>query len=111
MLWETCFDVEEAIDGAEAIVKLETSTFAAVLTDLTMPNVDGAALLAWIATNRPSLVSCTFVITGGATKPTLMEWLATFDRRRLFVKPCDSDAMATTITAAIEQNGGGGDGA
>jgi len=97
----TTFDVAEACDGHEAITQLEANTFAAILTDLVMPRVDGAALVDWIAKNRPHLVACTFVITGGAAHPRLKAWLATFDSERVFFKPCDPEAVAARISATI----------
>jgi CheY-like chemotaxis protein len=95
------FDVVEAADGKDAIAQLEAGAFDAVLTDLAMPRLDGAALVDWITANRPELAPKTFVITGGASLPRLKAWLAAFDQSRVFSKPFDPAAIAARITATI----------
>ena len=39
------YAVEAAANGEEALVKIETNSFAAILTDLMMPRMDGFQLL------------------------------------------------------------------
>jgi DNA-binding response OmpR family regulator len=98
---KTTFDVVEATDGADAIRKLEADSFAAVLTDLAMPIIDGVGLIAWIQMHRPALVPCTFLVTGGARDARQKEWLATFDAHRVFVKPVEASEIIARIYAAI----------
>ncbi len=47
------YDVTVAADGAEALLMFKTASFDLVITDLTMPNVDGIQLLRILRT-RPS---------------------------------------------------------
>jgi two-component system chemotaxis response regulator CheY len=98
------FEVVESMDGRDAITKLEAIEVAAILTDLVMPRVDGAALVDWIAANRPHLFARTFVITGGATIPRLKQWLATFDQKRVFLKPCEPEVIVACIAATLENS-------
>jgi CheY-like chemotaxis protein len=101
-LLQTTFDIVEAADGADAITKLEGADFAAVLTDLAMPVVDGVMLVGWIEVHRPKLLPCTFVVTAGPTDARLKQWLQTFDAGRVFDKPIDPAAVVVRIYAAIE---------
>jgi CheY-like chemotaxis protein len=45
VLGEEGFDVEEAVDGADALGKLGTSVYDAIVSDLEMPRLDGLSLL------------------------------------------------------------------
>jgi two-component system cell cycle response regulator len=42
----SAYELEEAVDGTEALRKLKTETFDVVVTDLSMPGVDGFGVLA-----------------------------------------------------------------
>lgn len=46
--------VETAIDGVDALHKLETDTFDLVLSDINMPNMDGCELAASIRLSKKS---------------------------------------------------------
>jgi CheY-like chemotaxis protein len=96
------FDVVEASNGAEAIARLEADEFEVVVTDLVMPNVDGAALVDWIGANRPTLAPCTFVATAGAAGARLKAWLEAFDERRVLSKPLEASHVLEQIRAAVE---------
>jgi two-component system chemotaxis response regulator CheY len=39
------YDVDEAVDGADALRKAKGKSFNAVVTDVNMPNMDGIALI------------------------------------------------------------------
>jgi two-component system, NtrC family, sensor kinase len=59
------YDVIVASDGQEAIDLLVSGSPAdAVLTDLSMPEVDGPQLFAWLETHRPELAQRTIFVTG-----------------------------------------------
>lgn len=60
------FDYDTARDGREALDKLETGGFNLVLTDMTMPRLDGMTLLKEIKNRWPRL--SVIVITGYAQK-------------------------------------------
>jgi len=48
ILEEAGYDVVAAVDGMDALVALGRSTFAAVVSDIVMPNMDGLTLTARI---------------------------------------------------------------
>lgn len=55
--------VEVANDGADAIRKLSSSSYDAVVTDLMMPNVDGTGVVAFMEAEQPELLQRTVVLT------------------------------------------------
>ena len=49
------YDVDEAADGASALLLLKAPTHDLLLLDLQMPNVDGFDVLAYVQRHRPEL--------------------------------------------------------
>ncbi len=47
------YEVETSVDGADAIAKLQESTFDLVILDLMMPRTDGVGVVDWISENAP----------------------------------------------------------
>ncbi len=59
------YSVATAASGVEALPMLETGDFLGVVSDMRTPGgVDGADVHAWLAANRPGLVSKLIFITG-----------------------------------------------
>jgi len=59
------YSVATAASGVEALPMLETGEFLGVVSDMRTPGgVDGADVHAWLAMNRPGLVSKLIFITG-----------------------------------------------
>ena len=59
------YAVLTAASGADALPMLEKGDFLGVVSDMRTPGgVDGADVHAWLATNRPTLVSKLIFITG-----------------------------------------------
>ena len=65
------YDVEAASDGAEGIERFSRDTFAAVVTDLRMPQVNGMTVLSRIQEVGPE--TPVIVITGHGTVETAVE--------------------------------------
>jgi DNA-binding response OmpR family regulator len=59
------FDVVRAVDGMAACEILQPGAhFDVVLSDVTMPRLDGLGLLRWVRANRSDLVSRCLFMTG-----------------------------------------------
>jgi DNA-binding NtrC family response regulator len=59
------YGVVAVVSGADALNVLARETFLGVVSDMRTPGgVDGADVYAWIAANRPELVSRVIFITG-----------------------------------------------
>jgi CheY-like chemotaxis protein len=62
------FAVETASDGVEAIDKLRTNSYSAILLDLRMPQTDGFAVLDFLKQNSPDLLPNVLVVTASLTR-------------------------------------------
>lgn len=57
------FDTVEASDGREAIQKLESGRFSALVLDLMMPHVDGFGVVDHLLKSQPRMVKRTVLLT------------------------------------------------
>lgn len=67
------YNVEGALGGRDAIMKMEQNKYDLVFTDLKMPEVDGITLIRWIKKSRPSIGIV--IITGYPSQDTIKEAL------------------------------------
>jgi DNA-binding NtrC family response regulator len=68
------YEVEAASNGREALGKIDTHDYHAVLLDLGMPYVHGSTLLSIIGQTKPALLRRVLVMTGapdGAVDPLI----------------------------------------
>lgn len=90
--WEMAF-VES---GEAALESLAKDSFDVVITDMRMPGMDGAQLLAEIAEHYPEIVR--IVLSGQADKESVMR--STQNVHQYLSKPCDPDVLITTVSRA-----------
>jgi CheY-like chemotaxis protein len=57
------YRVDVAVDGQEAIEKLQSNEYDAVVTDLMMPRVDGIGVVRYLQDSQPDLLRRTIVLT------------------------------------------------
>jgi DNA-binding response OmpR family regulator len=89
--------VDSARDGAEAIARLEVESYAVLVVDLMMPNVDGYALIDHLKARggvRPAII----VISAGDT--AALRRLDGSMVHSILRKPFDIDVLGDLITAA-----------
>ncbi len=67
------YQIEGALGGREAILKMEQGNYDLVFTDLKMPEVDGITLIRWIKKSRPNIGIV--IITGYPSQDTMKEAL------------------------------------
>ncbi|MSR46425.1 MAG: sigma-54-dependent Fis family transcriptional regulator [Planctomycetes bacterium] len=92
------YSVEEAPDGATALVKAREKSYAAVLTDLRMPGMDGLELLDALRQEQPELP--VILLTAHGTVPTAVDAM----RRGAFnflTKPFDQVELSQVMERAI----------
>ena len=97
------FDITQAADGTEAIELLETGSYDAVVTDLSMPKLGGDGLVRWLEENQPAVARRVVVLTGGSSDPAQAAWLQGFDQERVLSKPCDVGELVRAIGAAVDE--------
>lgn len=96
------YAVEEAIDGEEALTKLQSDIFNLVVADVWMPRLNGIDLLQQMRKVSPG--TPVFVITGGAARIPIESTAAmarTWGADQVFYKPFDNE----DLIASIRQSG------
>ena len=92
------YEVDVAIDGAQAIARLGERQYNAVVTDLKMPNIGGLELLSWVRSNDPGLP--VIIITAHGTVDTAVEALK-LGAADYVTKPFDQDELKVIIAKAL----------
>lgn len=90
-------DVELARSADEAIDRLGTEDFHAVLADLMMPDGTGMDLHAWIAKRRPHLLDRMVFMTGGAFTAKGREFLARVDNPVVEKPVVEAELLAALV--------------
>lgn len=92
------YAVDEAVDGEEALTRLQSSTFDLVIADVWMPRLNGIDLLQRMRTISPN--TPVFVVTGGAARIPIESTAAmarTWGADHVFYKPFDNENLIATI--------------
>ncbi len=92
-------EIDTAVDGGEAIAKLQNELFHLVVSDVRMPVVGGMELLSWVREQQPGLP--VILITAHGTVANAVEALkqGAFD---YVAKPFDKTELQGTIDKALE---------
>jgi len=93
------FDVSTAAGGAEALELLASETFAVVVSDMRMPLMDGAALLATIRERSPDTVR--MLLTGQADTQSAISAINDGQIFRFLTKPCAADVLHKALEDAV----------
>ncbi len=97
------FDVDTALGAAEALVKVaEAGPYAVVISDMRMPEMDGAAFLAMVRDVAPDTVR--MAITGYADLETAGRAINEGNIFRFLTKPCEKPNLVANLNAALEQH-------
>lgn len=100
ILEEEGYEIEIALSGAEALVKIKEKPFDIVITDLKMPGMDGMELLRILRKDYPDVI--VIMITGFSTVETAVEAmkLGAFD---YIPKPFTPDEVSVVVKKAVEK--------
>ena len=85
-----------AASGAEALEKMGATPFDVIVSDMRMPNMDGAALLTKVSELYPSIAR--IVLSGHADSEAGMRAIAI--THQFLHKPCDADKLKEAIDRA-----------
>ena len=97
------FNTSIALGGACALAEIERSgPFAVVVSDMRMPDMDGAQLLAKVRISAPDTVRV--MLTGNADMQTAVRAVNDGNIFRFLTKPCTKDTLAKTLTASLVQH-------
>lgn len=91
--WETHF----AASGQEALDEMDKAPFDAVVTDMRMPEMDGAELLERIKDSYPEVIR--IVLSGQSEKEAMLRSIA--PAHQYLAKPCDLRELKLRLTQAF----------
>ena len=92
------WDMVFATSGAAALEELERGRFDVVVSDMRMPAMDGATLLAAIRDRDPSVTR--IILSGHADRELVMKALPV--AHQYLGKPCDAEVLRTVIERACD---------
>ena len=96
------FDVHTANSGAEALELLSSVPVAVVVSDMRMPQMDGATFLAHVRARHPDVVR--ILLTGQTDTQAAIKAVNEGQIYRFLTKPCPSDVLVDEIGSAAELN-------
>ena len=96
------FQIETAGSGEQALEKLaKNGPFAVVVSDMRMPEMDGAQFLAKVMVKFPQ--SMRIMLTGNSDLPAAMRAVNEGNIYRFLTKPCEKDELVSILNAALVQ--------
>src|SRR5689334_6208668 len=97
------FHLDSALGAEKALAAIERDgPYAAIVTDLQMPGMNGLELLARVKEISPDTVR--IMLTGQADLSTAIAAVNQGSIFRFLTKPCSAEEMTVTLDAAIEQH-------
>lgn len=96
------FTVHTATGGAEALERLETEPVAVVVSDMRMPQMDGATFLSEVRLRHPNVVR--ILLTGQADTQAAITAVNQGQIYRFLTKPCPPEVLLEEIGSAVELN-------
>ena len=96
------FDVDVARSGAEALINVANAEYDVVLSDLNMPEMDGAGLYDALSSDYPELVARTGFITGD-TMGVASQRMLRVSQRPFMEKPVTPSELRRLVQKLLEQ--------
>jgi HD-like signal output (HDOD) protein len=94
------WDMVFALGGPAGLQEVENSKFDIVVTDMRMPILDGAALLARVKELQPHAIR--LVLSGQTDSQTTMK--SVFTAHQFLAKPCDAEKLRNVVKRCCELN-------
>jgi len=94
------FACDQASDGAEALEKLKTNRYAAILLDLKMPNVDGIGVLTYLRDNFPDRLGRVLIVTA-SLMPTELKLVEEFKICGVVRKPFHVEELLASVKNCV----------
>ncbi|MEE9217609.1 MAG: response regulator [Acidobacteriota bacterium] len=101
ILTEGRFRADTASDGLEALRKLSTGSYDAVLLDLKMPEMDGRSLYEQICKQYPELTKRVIFATGDTVGEETRQFLQNCGRP-ILSKPFEIDRLINTLSTVVQ---------
>ena len=95
------YDLTCATSGAEGLQYLQSGQYAVVVSDMRMPEMDGATFLTAVRQSWPDVVR--MVLSGQSEIAAVVEAINKGHIFRFLVKPCPPEVIAEAIDTGLEQ--------
>jgi DNA-binding NtrC family response regulator len=92
--------VSTALNGEEALANIKEGHFNLLITDLSMPGIDGITVLMEAKKQDPEI--CTIVLTGYGDLSSAIEALR-LGADDYLLKPCDTDELFLRVSRCLEK--------
>jgi two-component system, cell cycle sensor histidine kinase and response regulator CckA len=102
LTYENC-EADIASNGMEAMDRLRTGDYEAVICDLMMPRVDGQALYIEVARDFPHLTDRFLFVTGQASRKAGFSDFVSHTGNHLIEKPFDIQAFRLAVRETLER--------
>lgn len=93
--------ITEAVDGLDAVRKLSAGEFDLILTDMNMPQMDGAGLIRYVRTELKSEVPIVIITTRGESKDRNVGM--TLGANGYLTKPVDMKELVWTALKYLQE--------
>jgi CheY-like chemotaxis protein len=90
------FEVEAVGDGIDAVEKLKTKNYAAILLDLRMPQLDGYGVLDHLKANKPGAVASVIILTASLGAKELAR-VKQYEICAIVAKPFDVESLLAVV--------------
>jgi CheY-like chemotaxis protein len=104
-LKQFAFEVEEATDGREALVKALTGSYDVIITETRLPFIDGCALCDVLRHDAATRTTPILVVTGEAFKADADRALRA-GADTVLVKPCRPETLLAEACRVLERSAG-----
>ena len=100
------YTIDVANDGTEALEKLKTGKYAAIILDLLMPPPDGYEILDVLVQTRPEMLKRTVVLTA-ALSPREKQRMKDYPVADVIAKPFDVEVLLAAVKKCAGTEGPG----
>ena len=98
------FAIETAADGMEAIEKLRTALYSAVILDLVMPVHDGFSVLDFLKKTNPPMLRNVLIVSA-AVAPRDLDRARSYGICGVVTKPFDVDVLLAAVKQCVADGG------
>jgi CheY-like chemotaxis protein len=100
------FSIQIATDGVEALEKIRTNRYAAILLDLRMPILDGFAVLSQVNEQQPEVLKRIVIMTAAVSQKEL-ERVQQYPICSVVRKPFEVETLLNAVKSCVEAAGPG----
>jgi CheY-like chemotaxis protein len=100
------FSIQVATDGVEALEKIRTNSYAAILLDLRMPVLDGFGVLEQVRQQQPETLKRIVIMTAAVSAREL-DRVQEYAICNVVRKPFEIEMLLNTVKSCVDSTGSG----